>query len=190
LCVSYSFDGVPRLNSAKALAKYAFFAVILAPRAGALVGALAISGDYWIGWRICFFSEALAFLTLTPAILSWVSEARAWSQKSRADYLEAVGRITCIGFFRVCHVRRFWEKHSTSTVLFSNALFAVVRFAFRIDGGFHFGDCRCLFVDLGCSSRPRSLHRIRGAQQRVVAAAIHIFRRDTLYGSRSPCGGA
>ena len=99
LCVSYSFGGVPRLNSVKALAKYAFFAVILAPCAGALVGALAISGDYWISWRICFFSEALAFLTLTPAILSWVSEARAWSQKSRADYLEAIGLITALVFF-------------------------------------------------------------------------------------------
>jgi signal transduction histidine kinase len=99
LCVSYSFDGVPRLNSVKALAKYAFFAVILAPCAGAFVGALAVSGDYWISWRICFFSEALAFLTLTPAILSWVSEARAWSQKSRADYLEAIGLITALVFF-------------------------------------------------------------------------------------------
>jgi signal transduction histidine kinase len=99
LCVSYSFDGVPRLNSVKALAKYAFFAVILAPCAGAFVGALAISGDYWISWRICFFSEALAFLTLTPAILSWVNEARAWSQKSRADYLEATGLITALVLF-------------------------------------------------------------------------------------------
>ena len=99
LCVSYSFGGVPRLNSVKALAKYAFFAVILAPCAGAFVGALAISGDYWISWRICFFSEALAFLTLTPAILSWFSEARAWSQKSRADYLEAIGLITALVFF-------------------------------------------------------------------------------------------
>ena len=46
-----------------------------------------------------FFSEALAFLTLTPAILSWVSEARAWSQKSRADYLEATGLITALVLF-------------------------------------------------------------------------------------------
>src|SRR5437660_7207025 len=31
----YCFDGVPRLNSVKALAKYSFFAVFLAPLAGA-----------------------------------------------------------------------------------------------------------------------------------------------------------
>jgi len=99
LCVSYSFDGAPRLNSVKALAKYSFFAVILAPFAGAFVGALATSGNYWVSWRICFFSEALAFLTLTPAILSWVSEARAWSHKSRADYLEAAVLITALVLF-------------------------------------------------------------------------------------------
>jgi integral membrane sensor domain MASE1 len=89
LCVSYCFDGVPRLNSVQALARYSFFAVILAPFAGAFVGAMALNGDYWINWRVSFFSEALAFLTLTPAVLSWVSDARAWSHKSRAEYLEA-----------------------------------------------------------------------------------------------------
>jgi signal transduction histidine kinase len=99
LCVSYSFDGVPRLNSVKALAKYAFFAVLLAPFAGAFVGALAVSGDYWGSWKTSFFSEALALLTLVPAILSWVSEARAWSQKSRADYLEATVLITALVLF-------------------------------------------------------------------------------------------
>jgi PAS domain S-box-containing protein len=102
LCVSYSFDGVPRLNSVKALAKYSFFAVMLAPFAGAFLGAAALNGDYWINWRIGFFSEALAFLTLTPAILSWVSEARPWSQKSRAEYLEAtvlIAALVLLGYF-------------------------------------------------------------------------------------------
>src|SRR5271167_2591409 len=102
LGVSYSFDGVPRLTSVKALAKYSFCAVILAPFAGAFVGAVALSGDYWINWRVSFFSEALAFLTLTPAILSWVSEARAWSQKSRAEYLEAIVptvALVVLGYF-------------------------------------------------------------------------------------------
>ena len=44
LCLSYSFKGVPRLNSVKALARYSLFAVILAPAAGAFVGALAAPG--------------------------------------------------------------------------------------------------------------------------------------------------
>ena len=102
LGVSYSFDGVPRLTSVKALAKYSLFAVILAPFAGAFVGAVALSGDYWINWRVSFFSEALAFLTLTPAILSWAGEARAWSRKSRAEYLEAtllIAALVLLGYF-------------------------------------------------------------------------------------------
>jgi len=102
LGVSYSFDGVPRLTSVKALAKYSFFTVILAPFAGAFVGAVALSGDYWINWRVSFFSEALAFLTLTPAILSWAGEARAWSRKSRAEYLEAavlIAALVLLGYF-------------------------------------------------------------------------------------------
>jgi PAS domain S-box-containing protein len=102
LGVSYSFDSVPRLTSVKALAKYSFFAVILAPVAGAFVGAVALNGDYWINWRVSFFSEALAFLTLTPAILSWASEARAWSRKSRAEYLEAtalIAALVLLGYF-------------------------------------------------------------------------------------------
>jgi PAS domain S-box-containing protein len=102
LGVSYSFDGVPRLTSVKALAKYSFFAVILAPFAGAFVGAVALNGNYWINWRVSFFSEALAFLTLTPAILSWAGQARAWSRKSRAEYLEAtvlIAALVLLGYF-------------------------------------------------------------------------------------------
>ena len=102
LCVSYSFDGVPRLNSVKALAKYSFFAVILAPFAGGFIGALALNGDYWINWRVSFFSEALAFLTLTPAILSWVSEARSWSHRAWTEYIEATvltAALVLLGYF-------------------------------------------------------------------------------------------
>jgi len=102
LGVSYSFDGVPRLNSVKALAKYSFFAVILAPFSGAFVGALALNGDYWITWRISFFSEALAFLTLTPAILSWANEARASSKRTGSEYLQAtmlIAALVLLGYF-------------------------------------------------------------------------------------------
>jgi PAS domain S-box-containing protein len=101
LCLSYFFDGVPRLNNVKALAKYSSFAVILAPSNGAFVGALATSGNYWTSWRIGFFSEAIAFLTLTPAILGWVSEGPAWAQKSRACYLEfaaLIAALTLVGY--------------------------------------------------------------------------------------------
>jgi len=44
LGISYSFRGLPSLNSLKALAQYSFFAVIIAPVLAASVGALALQG--------------------------------------------------------------------------------------------------------------------------------------------------
>jgi len=97
LGVSYSCDGLPRLNSIKSLIKYSFFAVILAPLAAAFVSSADFGADYWVRWRIGFFTEALALLTLTPAILSWVSATRPWMPKSRAFYFEAATLIAGLG---------------------------------------------------------------------------------------------
>ena len=58
LGVSYSVEGVPRLNSFNALSKYLFFAVILAPISAALVSAFAFGSGYWTSWRINFSTEA------------------------------------------------------------------------------------------------------------------------------------
>jgi PAS domain S-box-containing protein len=96
LLVSYSFNGVPRLDSVKALAKYSLSAVILAPFAVSFLGALAWPGDYWISWRVSLFSEAIAFLTLTPAILGWSIIGPTWRQKPRAYYLEAAALIATL----------------------------------------------------------------------------------------------
>lgn len=96
LFLSYSFDGVPRLNSVRALAKYSFFAVILAPFTVALVGTFAFPGNYQTRWKISFLSEALAFLTLTPAILGWVSDGPTLARKSRAFYLEATALLASL----------------------------------------------------------------------------------------------
>jgi PAS domain S-box-containing protein len=93
LCLRYCFHGIPRLNSVKAIAKYSFFAVILAPFLAAFFSAYGIEGSYWEGWKVCFLSEALAFVTLTPAILSWSSEGSAFVRKSRTYHLEAVALI-------------------------------------------------------------------------------------------------
>ncbi|HWY58619.1 MAG TPA: PAS domain S-box protein [Terriglobales bacterium] len=92
LGVSYAFGGVPRLNSIRSLAKYSLFAVVLAPVTTAFISTVAFSGDYWLRWRTSFFTEALALLTLTPAILIWVS-TKQWTQKPRAYYLEAVALV-------------------------------------------------------------------------------------------------
>jgi len=99
LCLSYAFGGVPRLNSVRALAKFSLFAVIMAPCIGAFAVALATNRNYWVSWRISFFSEAIVYLTLMPAILGWFSKGPARGWKSRAYYLEAAALIAGLVVF-------------------------------------------------------------------------------------------
>jgi PAS domain S-box-containing protein len=89
-CLRYAFNGPPRLNSVKALAKYSFYAVFLAPFVGAFLGALSNSSHYWATWKVAFFSEALGFLTLMPAILGWAREIPLGTKRPLAHYIEAV----------------------------------------------------------------------------------------------------
>jgi PAS domain S-box-containing protein len=101
LGVSYFCAGLPRLNSVASLARYSFLAVILAPVAAAFISTSAFRGNYWVRWRIGYFTEALALLTLTPAILAWVRTRQAWVRKSRAFYFEAatlVAGLTLLGY--------------------------------------------------------------------------------------------
>jgi PAS domain S-box-containing protein len=92
LGVFYVFGGTPRLNNIRSLAKYSFFAVILAPVSVASAATLAFEGDsWWVG----FFTEALALLTLTPAILGWAEIAVRRVKKPKTHYLEAASM--CFG---------------------------------------------------------------------------------------------
>jgi PAS domain S-box-containing protein len=93
LGVAYSFGGVPRLDTLNSLVKYSVFAVILAPITTAFISTAAFSGDYWLRWNTSFFTEALALLTLTPAILTGVRTRQEWAQKPRAYYLEAAALV-------------------------------------------------------------------------------------------------
>jgi len=93
---SYFLHGEPRLDTLKAFAKYAFFAVVLAPLVASLLGNEALNGDRWINFRIGFLSEALAFLTVTPAILGWVEGYRARSRSTRAYWPEEAALITAL----------------------------------------------------------------------------------------------
>lgn len=82
LGISLLFQGTPQLTSMKALARYLVVGVILAPLVAGLVGAIpSVPGGYWMQWRLWFFGDALAFLTLTPAILTWFRAGRAWTHK-------------------------------------------------------------------------------------------------------------
>ena len=102
LGLGYCFDGVPRLNSVKALAKYSFFAVLLAPFAGAFFSAFTTHGEYWRSWSIAFLAQALGYLTLMPAILGWVSKRSEWGHASRSRYFEALALLAgllVLGYF-------------------------------------------------------------------------------------------
>jgi signal transduction histidine kinase len=98
----YGLSRLPRLNGVNSLARYALFALFLAPFLAAFVSAPGIPGLYWASWRISFLSEVLAFLTLTPAILSWYNEGPAWVLKPRAHHVEfavLTATTTLLGYF-------------------------------------------------------------------------------------------
>jgi PAS domain S-box-containing protein len=83
-----ALSGVPRLNSVASLAQYSFF-VILAPILVTPLVGRYLGGVYRTTWPISFLSEALALLTLTPAVMSWVRLALSREKKPLNQYLEA-----------------------------------------------------------------------------------------------------
>jgi signal transduction histidine kinase len=101
--LGYAFNGVPRLNSSKALAKYCFYAVFLGPFVSGFIVALAIPGSHVVNWRIWFFSQALAFLTLPPAIISWATVGDRTllrgSLRSRLEAVALIGGLAILGYF-------------------------------------------------------------------------------------------
>jgi PAS domain S-box-containing protein len=112
LFLTYAFGGVPRLNSVRALAKFFLFAVILAPFIGAFFVALAANGNYWARWRIYFFSEAIVYLTLVPAILGWFNNRPARSHKSHVYYLEGAALIAGLLVFGYLTFAAPWRSGS------------------------------------------------------------------------------
>ena len=95
--------------------KYGVFAVILAPIVAATMGAGFPHGNYWIGWRIIFLSEALAFLTLPPAILGWTSQVPKERETARR-WIEAFTLI--MGVFLLGYVVSVTSGPSATPALF------------------------------------------------------------------------
>jgi PAS domain S-box-containing protein len=93
---SYALDGPPRLNSLKAFVKYSFITVFLASLVASSIGIYGVSGDSWLSWRYSFLSEALAFLTVTPAILGLFGQGLQSVRTSRARYSEAAVLIAAL----------------------------------------------------------------------------------------------
>lgn len=70
--------GIRAFDSLRSLVAYIIVAVLLAPFISAFVAAFAGTiENYWFYWRVWFLSEALAYLMLAPAILTWIASARA-----------------------------------------------------------------------------------------------------------------
>lgn len=90
VAVTYAFTGAPLLNSVKGLGKYLFFGAIIGPATVATLAGTAMPGPHELAWRIGFLTEALALLTITPAILSWAQVALERVQNTRSYYLEMV----------------------------------------------------------------------------------------------------
>jgi PAS domain S-box-containing protein len=124
--LTYVFGGVLRLNSVKSLAKYSFFAVILAPLSVASAAASAFEQDSW--W-VAFFTEALALLTLTPAILSWADIVLGRRKKPRAQYIEAASMF--VGLATFAFFTLVASRPASPTLLYSLVpflLWAALRF--------------------------------------------------------------
>ena len=93
LGIDLFLQGLPRLVSLKAFGKYTLVAVISASSASAFVGAkVSGRGTYWLQWSLWFFSDALAFLTVAPAMLTWFREGREWRKKPH-NYFELAALI-------------------------------------------------------------------------------------------------
>ena len=120
LGVSYSFNDLPRLDSINALARFSMFAVVLAPLGAAFVAMIAFGAVSWIRWRIGFFTEALALLTLTPAILSWVRVGLEWTAKSLAFYFETATLSTAL--LVAAYIAFVTPGHSSQPVLLYSLL--------------------------------------------------------------------
>jgi hypothetical protein len=64
-------------NSLRSLVVYLGVAVVLAPCTAAFVAAASTTENYWFYWRVWFLSEAVAFVMLAPAVMTWIGGARA-----------------------------------------------------------------------------------------------------------------
>jgi PAS domain S-box-containing protein len=72
--------GLRAFENLRGLGAYVVIAVVLAPFLSAFVAAFAGgTQSYWFYWRVWFLSEAVALLTLAPAILAWIAVARTAS---------------------------------------------------------------------------------------------------------------
>lgn len=90
VCVRRFAGGAAAFDRLRTQIIYLLSAVLCAPALSAFIAALASpSADYWFFWRAWFFSEALAFLMLAPALLTCIAKAPAlFKGVARVPWLE------------------------------------------------------------------------------------------------------
>jgi signal transduction histidine kinase len=88
LAVRRFAGGLRAFESLRGLVIYIGVAVVLAPATSALVAAASTAENYWVYWRVWFLSEALAFVMLAPAILTWIAAAQ--------EGLRAISPVRCV----------------------------------------------------------------------------------------------
>jgi len=131
LSLGYYFNGIPRLSGTKELAKYSFFAVLLGPFVSGFFVAAAVPGPFIVNWRIWFFSQTLAFLTLTPAVLSWANpDCRSRFRHSAHTRVEAAALLGGLAILGCLVLLTSWRT-MPSALLYSFVpflLWAALRF--------------------------------------------------------------
>jgi len=174
LGINLLFKRVPQLTSVKALAKYLVVGVILAPFVAGLVGAIAsVSGGYWLQWRLWFFADALAFLTVTPAILTWAREGRAWARKS-LDYLELAALMILLwlfGYLTFASAGR-WIQPALLYSLVPLLLWAALRLGLK---GVSTSMIVIAFLSVGGAAHGRGPFAQQGALNSVLSIQLFLF---------------
>jgi len=172
--INLLFKGVPQLTSVKALAKYLAVGVILPPFLAGLVGAIAsVSGGYWVQWRLWFFADALAFLTVTPAILTWAREGRTWARSSH-DYLELAALMTLLslfGYFTFVSAGR-WIQPAMLYSLVPLLLWAALRLGLK---GVSTSMILIAFLSVGGAAHGRGPFAQQGALNSVLSIQLFLF---------------
>jgi PAS domain S-box-containing protein len=172
--ITLLFKGVPQLTSVKALAKYLAVGVILAPCVAGLVGAIgSVHSGYWLQWRVWFFADALAFLTVTPAILTWAREGRTWARKSR-DYLELAALMflmTLFSYFAFVSADR-WLQPALLYSLVPLLLWAALRLGLK---GVSTAMIVIAFLSIGGAAHGRGPFAQEGALNSVLSIQLFLF---------------
>ena len=121
-CIRYFCRGALRFDSLRNVAIFCLFGGLIGPFLSSFLDAGFVrlnhwgSGTYWEIWRIRFFSNVLAALTFSPAIVMWFANHGRRQSWKRRDYLEAA--LLFVGLIGVSYAALYKEGPAADPVLF------------------------------------------------------------------------